>query len=293
MVCVDCHGKMADGRFVLPAHAACKECHGDWIETKDISTNTCGKCHKVKDLQALASVASTNAPEEISGSLFVHTSALSNRCADCHGALIDKKLDHVPEMTRAVRVGIREKAHQWGLDCSACHLDLDRKTPPPSHRLAWKERHGAKGSLPDNACGVCHTHESCRECHQTTKPVSHNNLWRLKTHGTQAAWDRARCLVCHQQDSCAACHKETPPQSHTAGWLRNHCYNCHVGSSAQNSCEFCHAGGNSVLLHESFWPDFHNRSPYFINHCYACHFPGGAVRSRPGSSQQTLPPHRP
>lgn len=294
MACKDCHGKMADGKFTLPTHAACKECHGDWLDSKVVSTNTCGKCHQVKELAELAPAATaTNAPEVAGHSLFVHTAALANRCADCHGAFLEKGLNHVPAMTHEVKVGIREKAHKWGLDCTTCHTAMDRKNPPPSHQENWTKLHGKMGQQPDNTCSVCHPQSVCRACHEVTKPQSHNNMWRLKTHGSQAAFDREKCFVCHRQDSCAACHANSTPQSHNAGWQHNHCYNCHAGAPAQNACAACHQGGNSVKNpgHVSLWTGplaFHNSAP--VDGCTNCHFPGGLARPRPGAAPK---PHGP
>jgi hypothetical protein len=313
MACTDCHGKMADGRFARPAHAACKECHGDWIETKTVTADTCGKCHKVKDLKTLSPAETARPAARKTESLFVHTGALTNRCADCHGALMDKKLTLVPEMTPKARLTIREQAHRQGLACATCHAEMDAKTPPPNHRQNWTRLHGAAGTLPDNTCSMCHRDESCRECHQVTQPASHNTLWRQKPHGVQAAWDRARCLVCHQQDSCVACHEGNRPQSHNAAWERNHClnchpsqgtgtgctechqtttlsshpdphsvgwrdnhcWNCHIGPPAPNQCMYCHPGGDSVLVHQDFWPDIHYRNApkNLVNLCYECHEP--------------------
>ncbi len=297
MACVDCHGKMVDGKFTLPSHAACKDCHGDWVETKTISTNTCGKCHKVKDLNELSPVAPTNAPVMKGKSLFVHTSALSNRCAECHSVFLAKGLSHVPEMTHTLKVGIREKAHRWGMDCTACHVDMDRKNPPPNHQENWTKLHGKMGKQPDATCSVCHPQDSCRACHQVTKPLSHNNMWRLKTHGAQAAWDRENCLVCHKQDSCAQCHAGTTPQSHnSASWgarwpsRSTHCYSCHPG---QNACMTCHPNGNNVVqLHQGLWTGpaaFHNSNPSID--CTICHYPGagGLARPRPVGAPKPVP----
>jgi len=84
MSCVDCHGKMTDGRFAIPKHAACKECHEDWTEAKKIDETTCGKCHKIKNLRELSLDKPEKMAVEVTGS-FVHTAALTNRCAECHG----------------------------------------------------------------------------------------------------------------------------------------------------------------------------------------------------------------
>ena len=280
MACTDCHGKMTAGQFAAAGHAACKECHGDWIDTKEIGAKTCGVCHKVKDLKALPKAevakAATNTVAE-AGSVFRHSDALTNRCAECHGALLDKKLSQVPELTRAEKIRIRERAHRWGLSCIACHEDMNRTTPPPSHSQNWTRRHGTLGTEPDNACGMCHTKESCRECHQVTKPASHNDLWRLKTHGTQAAWDRRRCQVCHREDTCTACHADTRPQSHNAGWQQNHCLNCHPSQSTGTGCTMCHkvAIESHPNPHAAGWLNTHcdncHLSATMAGPCSVCH----------------------
>lgn len=308
--CADCHGKMTDGHFANAGHKACTDCHEEWIKTKDISAKTCGMCHKVKDLQDFSKTADTHAVTQAvaqARGVFVHTAALSKRCAECHGSLLDKKQKLVLSLTGKEKIRIREEAHQWGLSCSACHEDMDPQNPPLSHSKNWMRRHGPTGALPDNTCGMCHTKESCRECHQVTQPVSHNNLWRMKTHGIQAAWDRERCLVCHQQDSCTTCHEDTRPLSHKAGWSKSHCLNCHPsqgtgtgctlchetnldshpnphaagwrdrhcfscheGSPAADQCRVCHGPGNLAQIHDDDWTPVHDRLPAGAD-CYFCH----------------------
>ncbi|MEI8140664.1 MAG: cytochrome c3 family protein [bacterium] len=290
MACADCHGKLADGRFAVPTHASCKDCHEEWVESKKIDAKTCGMCHKIKDLRELSLDKPAKMASQASG-MFVHTAALTNRCVDCHGLLMEKKLERVPEMTRKAKVGMREEAHRWGMDCAACHVDLDPKTPPKNHQQNWTRRHGALGTEPDNACGVCHREESCRECHQVTMPASHNNLWRLKTHGTQGAWDRARCLVCHQQDSCDACHADTRPQSHKAGWDRSHCFSCHTSKGTGTGCVVCHETDISSHPnpHLAGWRDQHCNSCHIgtpeAEQCGVCHEGGASIANHPN-------PHR-
>ena len=286
IACADCHGKMKDGRFSAPTHASCKECHADWIETKTMDAKTCGMCHKIKDLRVLSfenpGKVLTETPR-----LFVHTPSLTNRCVDCHGTLLDKKVKRIPEMTRQVKVGIREKAHRWRMDCAVCHVDMNPQTPPPNHSQNWTRRHGALGTEPDHVCGVCHSDESCRECHQVTMPSSHNNLWRLKTHGMQAEWNRSKCLVCHQQDSCDACHADTRPLSHNAGWRQNHCLNCHPSKSTGSGCTVCHetAIGSHPNPHAAGWKDQHCNSCHAgspeSQTCSVCHGWGGGMSGHP------------
>jgi hypothetical protein len=270
MDCADCHGELKDGPFKKPDHAVCAECHDDWIETKEITADTCGNCHQGVPLDALQREREKEKKETKKGvetepaGNFVHTESLAKRCAECHGNLMDEKLKQVPAWTRKESLRIREQSHRGAQDCATCHVDMDRETPPPNHNQNWTRRHGPLGLQPDNACGVCHTEQSCRECHQETMPESHNNLWRLKTHSIEAAWDRARCMVCHEQDSCTACHSEIRPQSHNASWEKTHCYQCHPSSATGTGCAFCHEGGLDAHPnpHPANWQN---------DHCRSCH----------------------
>ncbi|MBA4386613.1 MAG: hypothetical protein C0404_01450 [Verrucomicrobia bacterium] len=264
MACKDCHGKIKEGRFTRPGHTECKDCHEEWTEAKAVSEKTCGVCHKVKNLELLSKATYKPAAAVVAGS-FVHTAALTNRCEECHGNLLDKKLKSVPEMAPADKILIRDKSHRSGQSCAACHVDMDPGKAPPNHDKNWTRRHGPLGSQKDSVCSVCHSEQSCRECHQTTMPESHNNTWRLKTHGIRAAWDRSRCQVCHERDSCDSCHSEVRPQSHNAAWKQTHCSNCHPGASTGTGCTMCHDA--SLDSH----PDPHPAG-WASSHCKSCHF---------------------
>lgn len=276
VTCSDCHGESENGAFAKPSHASCVDCHDDWMEDVEVGEDTCGNCHVAKNLDAFAEREIPEAETPTAG-VFVHTDALEGKCADCHGNLFGKDMTRVPELTRNDVLRIREQAHRSGMDCTSCHVDMDPETPPPSHDVNWDRRHGEWGMRSDNACGVCHSEQSCRECHEVTMPKSHNNLWRLKTHGQQAAWDRERCMVCHESDSCDACHEEIRPQSHTAGWSRNHCAQCHESEAMGTGCSFCHQGGIDAHPnpHDAGWErqhcrSCHNGSPASEN-CDVCH----------------------
>lgn len=320
IACADCHGASTDGRFRQPGHEQCTSCHGEWIEAKTVSADTCGKCHKEQDGQPPARPAVTNPPPETA--VFRHGEALSNRCEACHGTLLDPKQKSVPEMGRRARVEMRNKAHRWQLSCQTCHADLDAETPPPNHAQNWTRRHGVLAEQADNACGVCHREQGCRDCHEVARPESHNELWRLKTHGVAAAFDRNRCQVCHQQDACTSCHESIRPQSHNAAWARNHCnqchagegggaqgsncrtchdvsshpythtpsyrqqhcFSCHEGSPQAQQCAACHggsAGGSLQQIHSENWPPVHDR---FLGHnvdCFYCHESRTVPRAKP------------
>lgn len=260
--CADCHGDVSGGRFQAPSHDSCIDCHEDWIKA-EVEEDTCGNCHKVEDLVGWAARPPAE-PEQVVAGVFVHTEALAGSCLDCHGQLFGDDVDRVKPLSRDEVIALRDRAHRSGMECSACHVGMDPDIPPPSHDLNWERTHGEWGLRSDNACSVCHTEQSCRECHQESMPVSHNNLWRLKTHGIEAAWSRDRCEVCHEQDSCNACHAEVQPVSHRAGWIQSHCDQCHLDSAAGTGCAMCHE--SSLGDH----PNPH-RPNYRSTHCDSCH----------------------
>ena len=83
-----------------------------------------------------------------------------------------------------------------------------------------------------------------------------------------AGFANNHCQGCHDGDtvngvSCQACHGSDivgdHPNPHPGNFDDTHCDNCHTGSSAADDCAFCHEGGNSVLVHEDFWPPVHDR----------------------------------
>jgi hypothetical protein len=303
MSCDECHGELGGSSFNAMTHETCIDCH-DEPEAKEIRKDTCGYCHEKKLLPKLKEWKSE--PASPRRNLFVHTEKMEDNCRECHVEILVENLTAVPKLKRNDIVRIRDTAHNSGQDCLTCHVDMDRYQEPPSHDLYWMTRHGLFGMQADAACSVCHSEDSCRECHSVMQPVSHNNMWRLRTHGIVSAWDRQRCMVCHQEDSCTSCHSlvkprshgalwaerhgtwdpgrcmvchepdfcnschsENSPRSHRAAWDDRHCSQCHVTDG--ESCVVCHEGGNNKAeLHEDGWPSFHDG---FNNQtdCLQCH----------------------
>lgn len=272
--CSDCHGDPGTPSFNNISHDTCTDCH-DEPDAKEISKETCGYCHQEKQLPELSTQApATNAP---AGTVFVHSQALAGKCLECHDSLLDEKVTSISPLKRSEILQIREKAHDSGQDCLMCHVDMDRSQSPASHDRLWQQRHGLFGMQDDAACSVCHSEESCMECHSVMQPRSHNNQWRLRTHGTMAAWDRDRCMVCHEEDSCTSCHAQAMPRNHTGRWSTpgakttpTHCVSCHTSAGEGEGCVVCHENGNDVLgIHEKYWPDdvFHG----VLTDCYDCH----------------------
>jgi len=277
MECSDCHGE--PGAVFKPvSHETCSDCH-DETATEEISVETCGICHQEKQLPTFEGVEYMAPTSRSNQQVFVHTDALADKCRDCHGSLLTEDLEIVPPLGRSGVLAIREEAHQSGQDCATCHIGMARDQAPSSHNVVWMKRHGIFGMQGDAACSVCHTEDSCRDCHSVMQPTSHNNLFRNKTHGVMAAWDRDSCQVCHEEDSCTSCHAQTRPRSHTgrwgvAGFKPTHCIGCHDTSSPGDGCTTCHEGGNDVMLHARYWGGAsinHDTLPAGIS-CYECHW---------------------
>ncbi|MEW6220054.1 MAG: hypothetical protein AB1634_11045 [Thermodesulfobacteriota bacterium] len=261
LACADCHGPGQAGRFARAGHQACRECHSDWIDAEP-SLDACGHCHLVAKAEDLA--APRSVPPAGSG-VFLHTPALTAWCGECHGALLDRRVETLPPMTRNDVLAIRERSHAAGRACSDCHEGLSRETMPASHASTdWHRRHGLAAVDSESACRACHAEPTCRACHQEERPASHTALFTESTHGFEASWDRQRCRTCHQEDFCAGCHQETRPRSHTAAWQQQHCLACHDSFA---SCRLCHPGG--IASHEGL-TIAHIPQPFT---CLVCHDP--------------------
>lgn len=268
MACDECHGELGSS-FKALSHETCIDCH-DEPEEKEIKESTCGYCHVGKLGEILRE--SKVEPEAPLKAVFVHTDALAGKCMECHGELMGEDLTFVPKLKRKDIVRIRDDAHASGKACTVCHVDMAVDQAPQDHYQLWLKRHGAFGMQTDASCSVCHSEDSCQECHSVMQPVSHNNQFRQRTHGVIAGWDRNTCMVCHEEDSCQSCHAQASPRSHRARWSENHCYGCHTSATAGEGCVVCHEDGNNVLLHQSFWPPVHDRFGDQAN-CYDCHNP--------------------
>ncbi len=283
MGCDECHGEPGQPSFSAISHETCLDCH-DEPEAEEIAAETCGMCHQEKQLAvfALPETEEADAAYEVdkvpARNIFVHTEALAGQCTDCHEYLLDENLDAVPMLERSDVLAIRQKAHASGQECITCHVDMDPGIPPASHDVAWTKRHGRFSMQDDASCSVCHTQDSCMDCHNVMQPVSHNTMFRTRTHGTLAAWNRDSCQVCHEEDSCTSCHAMTRPRSHNARWgaagfKPTHCIGCHDTSTPGDGCATCHENGNDVMLHERYWggaPINHNQPG--IENCYICHW---------------------
>jgi len=80
---------------------------------------------------------------------------------------------------------------------------------PVSHTGRWKDDiHGKFAAIDRESCALCHTSDSCSQCHNQVPP-SHAPLalFAAGTHEFAARLDERSCFTCHTfQNTCAECH---------------------------------------------------------------------------------------
>lgn len=220
-------GRSADVRFSHRAHVTaagldCTTCHGDVAQQDDVPLqpltrkSDCMDCHQ--------------------------RHGEGNACSVCHTS-VDR--DWLPDSHRSswvrfhgehVRAGSERSedrctlCHQDATGCNACH----QQQAPQDHDQSFRLRtHGMQASIDRSRCAVCHTQDSCQQCHEVTRPQSHragfgNNQQR-------------HCVGCHlplADSGCSVCHRDSPGHA-TASPLPPD----HVPSM---NCRACH--GNGVRL---------------------------------------------
>ncbi|MEN8257715.1 MAG: hypothetical protein ABFS09_07615 [Thermodesulfobacteriota bacterium] len=260
--CDSCHGQ-AKGRFTLPDHQNCSECHSKLMKAEQVSKDTCGVCHKEQDLGQIGEMAPA---KRVSRQVFFHSEALGNYCNDCHDGTLREDADG-RLMTRDDVIRTREQSHETGRPCSQCHLNITRESLPANHQVNWKKRHGVFAADEEFTCSVCHEENTCKECHMSEEPDSHNTLWVNQTHGIEGSWNRASCRVCHQDDFCAGCHRDTKPRSHTSMWIGQHGA---FAPASFASCQVCHPKEQCQACHRTEEPASHVGNWEEI-HCLNCH----------------------
>jgi hypothetical protein len=185
----------------------------------------------------------------------------SDACDNCHQTVRPRSHHAGWNKTHCYQCHIDSAG---GGGCAVCHQDGLADGHPNPHPAGYRSRH----------CDSCHPGtpeaEQCTLCHEggfEAHPNPHS-----------AGWTRRHCDSCHpdnpQSRECRLCHDttvETHPNVHGPGWRDRHCFGCHQDAS-RNDCATCHPGGNSVLVHQGFWPPVHDRFGDQAD-CYVCHRP--------------------
>ena len=243
LTCEECHVGVtdADGPSwdIFPKMDYCAECHEDNTEDGD-----CSFCHRNP-----GNLQSYNNFWKSSGLDFSHKKHLAKTddCLKCHSYINeDEDATDYPNV--------------WAMsDCQSCHMDMDNG--PSSHDLAWKQLHGSEvNSSTSGNCALCHTNNSCEECHQLQAftPKAHPVDYLL-AHSFDAKAGVTECSTCHEIiEDCYTCHvtNQIMPMNHNFhNWVSTEggihidyaeseaelCATCHIPSE-DSSCLKCHAG---------------------------------------------------
>jgi hypothetical protein len=218
--CTVCHADVATQDSVplepLMVKAQCMDCH----EQRGLGT-ACADCHRSIDRTWLPP---THGPQWLR----------------LHGSRVQGAHAHTTDRASVDRCSL---CHVDGMSCLSCHQQMAPRDHDQSFRL---RTHGLMASLDRTRCFVCHTRDSCQQCHENTRPLSHRG-------GFGSPLQR-HCTNCHlplAETGCAVCHEDAVGHSLAPGLPPGH-----VPSM---NCRACH--GNGVPL----------RHPDGGHVCTACH----------------------
>lgn len=242
--CDECHDGVAeaDGKTwdIFPKMDYCAECHEDNTDDGD-----CSFCHTDG-----SNPQSYDKYWMSSGLDFSHKLHLDkyDDCYKCHNYIAEDDGTDDP--------------YQWNMaECQACHMDLEEG--PSSHDLAWKQLHGSEiNSSTSGNCALCHTNNSCEECHQLQEftPGVHPVDYIL-AHSFDAKAGVTECSTCHNiVEDCYTCHvsNQIMPMNHNFhNWVSTEggihidyaeseielCATCHIPTE-DATCTTCHLAGD-------------------------------------------------
>ncbi len=226
LTCDECHNGIelsadVNEHAFLPLKDKCAECHEDAID------EDCTLCHTNED-------DPQSYPDFIKrdGPVFSHNFHLENftDCFQCHKNI---ETDEA-EDSRII----------WtDQDCKSCHTN----TMPKNHDISWIELHGMDLSpAADDACYLCHTENSCDQCHQLQQyaPKTHPTDYLLG-HGFDVKLGTKDCSTCHQlDDDCMSCHvdQQVMPMDHNYPDWATETGGLHKDSAIMDIefCQVCH-----------------------------------------------------
>ncbi len=200
--CTSCHADIAEQDAVplqpIGQKTLCMDCHREHGQSL-----ACATCHTTID--------ATWRPKS-------HSGQWQKRHGACANGQSERSEDRC------------ELCHQDATGCNACHQQM----APDDHTQTFRVRsHGLMASIDRTRCQVCHTQDSCQQCHESTRPTSHRAGW-----GTS---QQRHCVGCHlplADTGCAVCHQDAPSHQLATPLPGDH----HPGMS----CRLCH--GNGVRL---------------------------------------------
>jgi len=271
--CSICHKTADKADFAgMPIFKSCKKCH-DGIDAKKTPEHRID-LYLVGGNPVWSSV--TAIPQEVK---FSHKSHLDAKveCATCHKGIEQSKqvsLRLRVDMKACMDCHLQTKVGGALNNCNVCHMTINKEWKPENHYKNWQELHGFETGFISREkktnCDLCHTTQSCTQCHREVAPKNHNNYWRERGHAIMSDLDRRTCKVCHTEDSCLRCHQTIEPASHRGNWDSAHCQGCHEPLKAVG-CFACHKNDKSHL----FAPHLPNNQVHANAKpadCRTCHF---------------------
>ena len=204
-------------------------------------------------------------------------------CATCHVGIVPRAVVALPAASEGRAPG--------------AHLS---RTPPQSHTLDFRERHGPEANARPTSCETCHTRSTCLECHRPDggRQSRFHPEGFLTRHPSSAYSRVANCSDCHNPAQfCQSCHQQAGLVANSRigqrgyhdafrGFSLGHgqaarqtlesCASCH----AERDCTACHSAVGGGFRFNPHGPDFNaarlrSKNPSL---CIACHgrvIPGG------------------
>ncbi len=232
--------KFAD-HVVSGVHVNIKFSHIAHFKAKERENLNCTTCHY--SIPTSTSLADLNLPKMIDCvqchdvSKEMPAQFQMTNCQTCH---IDARTGNAPgSHTRNVKPAFHNESFRThheaeasapGAKCFVCHVavkapsaaTLSSDTPgskqcigchqvmrPASHTARWADDvHGQMAALDRRQCALCHSAETCQDCHSQT-PRSHFPLATFVNggHAMLARLDQRACMTCHTYaDTCQKCH---------------------------------------------------------------------------------------
>ena len=233
IACADCHidaaKSMKASDNLLAKMEACKSCHEEPMKSN------CTYCHLSADSTAYA--ATPNPVRELIFSHQQHVADQKVPCETCH-TVLDKADaatgELVPAMTTCTTCHNDTKATSA---CENCHTNFASLRPAEHNRTDFIHEHKRLARLGDAKCGMCHSQETCIDCHDGTELIKvnvpgrdltsqrsprltaidrgqgmrltkvHDLNFRF-THGVAAKGKAMECQTCHSEEKfCTTCHE--------------------------------------------------------------------------------------
>ncbi|MEW6201854.1 MAG: NapC/NirT family cytochrome c [bacterium] len=281
--CTNCHGILQqhqlewyDGhrRLARKSDKLCRRCH---------DAAFCDSCHQGFTLHQAGWAKLHRDDPSSKKAAECATCHTKKYCQNCHGGkpTLHHKGNWLSHHAEAVSNGhVRDlesciTCHSPGF-CLACHRGLKKNV----HARNYLAMHTGVTPQSMTQCKMCHTIESCNQCHTSNLPATHRaDEWK-NTHGLNAIRNMASCTLCHEQQFCEACHSKKIPSSHEPKktWLKQHgtgsrreesrCSLCHENQF----CNICHKRSKPTDHYIDSWPLTHGKSAMFdMSSCSVCH----------------------